>query len=150
MHNIYLQILSRYNNVNNVLEYIEAEGHAEYVLSAEPHTLNKIASKFAIDKIDKKKGKKKIAAVKKSTIEILKSQTVKQYCKFILTNQPIENNQKPSAISELKFFLKTNTSSSSINTFNINNLIQSANSIHFIDYIFSCVILYYSPDILNE
>jgi len=150
LHNIYLQILSRYKNIDNIIHYVEAEGLAEYIVDSEPHTLNNIASKFTNKKIDKKIGKKKIAIIKKSTIDILKSEAIKQYCKFLLTNPPI-NNQKTIAISELNFFLKTNTPSSTIhNTFNINNLLQSATSIKFIDYIFSCVILYYSPDILHE
>jgi len=59
LHNIYLQILSRYKNIDNIIHYVEAEGLAEIILDSEPHTLSNIATRFTIKKLVKKIGKKK-------------------------------------------------------------------------------------------
>jgi len=58
LHNIYLQILSRYKNINNIIHYATIYNITEYIVDSEPQTLNNIALRYTIEKIDKKIGEK--------------------------------------------------------------------------------------------
>lgn len=94
---------------------------------------------------------KKIAMFRKSAIDILKSKTVLQHSKFIISlkQNPSANNSNLTP-NKLQFFKTIVQSSSTQNTLNINDCLQSANSLLHIDYIFCDIILHNSHNSLHE
>jgi len=123
------------------------------ILLSDPKIFNSISTKYSLEKIDKKMGKKKIAIFKKQTIDILRSEALKNYSKFLTSMKLPINPQNPSDISNLKTPNIIKTSIPSVTfpfTLNINKILSQTNSIHSIDFILCLIISYHSPDILSE
>lgn len=123
------------------------------ILLSDPTIFNSISTKYSLEKTDKKIGKKKIAIFKKQTIDILRSETLKNYSKFLTSMKLPINPQNPSDISNLKTLNIIKTSIPSVTfpfTLNINKILSQTNSIHSIDLILCTIISYHSPDILSE
>lgn len=131
--------------------YVEKKWLEQVILKAEPSTINKIAKNYTEDKLSKKIGKK-IAVIKKETIEILKSQAVQQYSQFLISNHLPFHTQTTTFIfdpNNLNFFTNILPVSTLSHTFKINELLL-ANSIKNLDNIFISIIHYNFPHILHE
>jgi len=81
-------VLSRYRDINKIIEYIEIKNIEENITEANVANINEIATNYVSQNFSKKLGKKKLWDIKKKTLETLKSEPLKHYCEFLtLTKQ---------------------------------------------------------------
>jgi len=69
-------VLSRYTDVNKIIEYIKIQKCEEDIIQG---NIKNLASNFVSLNFSKKLGRKKLATIKKKTIDIFKSQAVNNF-----------------------------------------------------------------------
>jgi len=114
-------VLSRYTDVKKIIEHIKTKKLEEDIVQ---ENINNLASNFVNLNFSKKLGRKKLGTIKKKTIDIFKSQTVKNYSKFLISSKQINYIQKPYNIKYTmpqKFFNKIKKIPPPTH-FNINNI----------------------------
>jgi len=87
-------VLSRYRDINKIIEYIEIKNIEENITEANGANINEIATNYVSQNFSKKLGKKKLWDIKKKTLETLKSESLKHYCEFLTLRKQINYIQK--------------------------------------------------------
>jgi len=133
-------VLSRYTDVNKIIEYIKIQKCEEDIIQG---NIKNLTSNFVSLNFSKKLGRKKLATIKKKTIDIFKSQAVNNYSQFLISSKQInyiqtQNNTKYTMPQ--KFFNKIQKFPAP-KEFNITN-IYFITTIQSLDYFISNTMLY--------
>lgn len=142
-------MLSRYTDVNKIIQYIKIQKCEQDIIQG---NIKNLSSNFVSLNFNKKLGRKKLGTIKKKTIDIFKSQTVKNYSKFLISSKQVNYIQKPYNIKYTmpqKFFNKIKKIPPPTQ-FNINNIHYITTIQHLDNFISKTIIYNNKQQIIDE
>ncbi|KAE9528735.1 hypothetical protein AGLY_012310, partial [Aphis glycines] len=143
------KVLSRYTNVQNILNYIKDEELEKTIVTSDTNEINKIATDYIHFKFAKKL-EKKIAVLKKQSKDILKSQTALHYSKFLITKKlPIQKHSEIISIDTINFFNNIQHTSWEPSE-KFEEYLMYIKSIRNLDFLLSSMIQYETTPMLNR